>query len=143
MMAGIRGKNTRPEILIRKVLHRAGLRFRMHVGELPGKPDIVLPRWRAVIQVQGCFWHGHDCHLFRLPKTRREFWEAKIAGNRARDAAARAALAEFGWRQLEVWECALKGRTRLSSGVVDTQILVWVRSPSVSAEIRGRHEIAA
>jgi DNA mismatch endonuclease (patch repair protein) len=97
MMAGIRGKNTRPEILIRKVLHRAGLRFRMHVGELPGKPDIVLPRWRAVIQVQGCFWHGHDCHLFRLPKTRREFWEAKIAGNRARDAAARAALAEFGW----------------------------------------------
>lgn len=137
MMAGIRGKNTRPEIFVRKMLHGAGLRFRLHVGELPGKPDIVLPRWRAVIQVQGCFWHGHDCHLFRVPATRPEFWATKIAGNRARDGAARAELAALGWRQLSVWECSLKGRERLPAEVVLQQILAWLQRDVMVGDVRG------
>ena len=137
MMAGIRGKNTRPEIIVRRLLHRAGFRFRLHARDLPGRPDIVLPRWRAVIQVHGCFWHGHDCHLFRMPGTRSEFWEAKIAGNRARDAAVRVALASLGWRQLEVWECALKGRTRLPAEAVAIVMSDWLNSNRPAGEIRG------
>jgi len=137
MMAGIRGKNTRPEIVVRQLLHRAGFRFRLHVRDLPGRPDMVLPRWRAVIQVHGCFWHGHDCHLFRLPRTRREFWEAKIAGNRARDAASQAALSDLCWRQLQVWECALKGRTQLPSEVLATSMTNWLNGNASSGEIRG------
>ena len=138
MMAGIRGKNTRPEILVRQLLHRIGFRFRLHARDLPGRPDIVLPKWRAVIQVHGCFWHGHDCHLFRLPGTRRAWWEAKIAGNRARDALARTALAELGWRQLEVWECALKGRTRLPVDGISTRLSSWLKGDRTSDEISGR-----
>jgi len=78
-MAAIKSGNTKPEIFIRSMLHRAGFRFRINVKNLPGKPDIVLPKYRAVILVHGCFWHGHNCHLFKLPKTRTEFWEAKIS----------------------------------------------------------------
>src|SRR4051812_22955527 len=85
MMAGIRGKNTKPEILIRGVLHKAGFRFRLHAKHLPGKPDLVLAKYHAAILVNGCFWHGHDCHLFRWPSTKKEFWRAKILKNRAND----------------------------------------------------------
>lgn len=137
MMAGIRGKNTRPEIIVRRLLHRAGFRFRLHARDLPGRPDIVLPRWRAVIQVHGCFWHGHDCHLFRMPGTRREFWEAKIAANRGRDAASRVALADLGWRQLEVWECALKGGTRSPADAVAEIISDWLKSDRTVGKISG------
>ena len=109
MMAGIRGRNTRPELVIRKALHARGFRYRLHVAGLPGKPDIVLPRFRAVIFVHGCFWHGHDCPLFRLPATRSEFWEAKISRNRERDREVLGALKTTGWRCLTVWECAIRG----------------------------------
>lgn len=85
MMSGIRGTNTRPERHIRSLLHRQGFRFRLHARELPGRPDIVLPRCRAVVFVHGCFWHGHGCPFFRLPGTRREFWQAKMERNRAND----------------------------------------------------------
>ncbi len=78
MMSGIRGKNTKPELVIRSALHRAGYRFRLHTRSLPGKPDLVLPKYRAAIFVNGCFWHGHDCHLFKWPGTRKDFWRAKI-----------------------------------------------------------------
>lgn len=112
MMSGIRGKDTKPELAIRRGLHALGFRYRLHARDLPGKPDIVLPRWRAVIFVHGCFWHGHDCHLFKWPKTRTEFWRQKITTNRQNDEKAVAALHAQGWRVLIVWECALKGRTR-------------------------------
>ncbi|HEV2627679.1 MAG TPA: very short patch repair endonuclease [Pseudolabrys sp.] len=84
-MSRIRGKDTKPEMLLRRGLHAAGLRFRLHGAKLPGKPDIVFPKYHAVILIHGCFWHGHDCPLFRMPATRPEFWAKKISGNRERD----------------------------------------------------------
>lgn len=137
MMAGIRGTNTKPELLLRKGLHARGFRFRLHDRSLPGKPDIVLPRYRAVIFAHGCFWHGHGCHLFKWPSTRPEFWQAKIARNRAVDSRARVALAMAGWRQAIVWECALKGRTRLPPSDVISVCADWLNSGRQSIEIEG------
>jgi DNA mismatch endonuclease, patch repair protein len=113
MMAGIGPANTKPELLLRRALHALGWRYRLHDRHLRGKPDLVFPGRRAVIFVNGCFWHGHACHLFRWPSTRPEFWEAKIGGNIARDSRVRASLGEAGWRVADVWECTLKGRERL------------------------------
>ncbi|WP_027155579.1 very short patch repair endonuclease [Mesorhizobium sp. WSM2561] len=138
MMAGIRGTNTKPELILRRGLHALGFRFRLHDSALPGKPDIVFPRFRAVILAHGCFWHGHDCHLYRLPSTRPEFWEAKIVRNRGVDARAAAALTELGWRQGIVWECALKGRSRLPLEKVIDECAAWLNSSSPALEIRGR-----
>ena len=112
MMAGIRGKNTRPELIVRRMLHAAGFRYRLHDRSLPGKPDLVFARRKAVIFVNGCFWHGHDCHLFRWPGTRTEFWREKISTNIRRDRHTRDQLAALGWRVGEIWECSLKGRER-------------------------------
>jgi len=112
MMAGIRGRDTAPEMLIRSGLHRMGFRFRLHDRKLPGRPDLVFASRRAVIEVRGCFWHGHDCHLFHWPGTREEFWHQKIAGNIGRDRRNRDALIDAGWRIAEVWECQLRGRGR-------------------------------
>lgn len=137
MMAGIRGTNTKPELLLRKGLHAAGFRYRLHDGTLPGKPDIVLPRHRAVVFAHGCFWHGHDCHLFKSPATRPEFWQAKIARNREVDSLAEAALRQIGWRRAVVWECALKGRTRLPPGQVIDRLAGWIRKGEDCLEIRG------
>ena len=108
MMSGIRAKNTRPEILIRKALHGAGLRFRLHDKKLPGKPDIVLPKYRTVLFVNGCFWHGHRCRVFKWPKTRTKFWKDKITGNMARDKKSLAILGAMGWRTLTIWECEIR-----------------------------------
>lgn len=108
-MSRIRGRDTRPELLIRRGLHARGYRFRLHVKDLPGRPDVVFPKHRAVLFVHGCFWHGHNCHLFRMPATRTDFWASKIDANRSRDARASAALAEAGWRALTVWECSMRG----------------------------------
>lgn len=105
MMSGIRGKNTAPEMLVRSIAHRLGLRFRLHDRRLPGCPDLVLPRHRAVILVQGCFWHRHDCRLAAMPKTRTAFWAAKFEANQRRDRRNRNQLEQQGWRVLEVWEC--------------------------------------
>ncbi|RWQ14820.1 very short patch repair endonuclease [Mesorhizobium sp.] len=137
MMAGIRGTNTKPELILRHGLHALGFRFRLHDRKLPGRPDIVLPRYRAVIFAHGCFWHGHDCHLFRMPSTRPEFWEAKIVKNREMDVRAFDALAKLGWRLGTVWECALKGRTRLPLEDVIGECADWLRSDVPSLEIRG------
>lgn len=112
MMAGIRSANTRPEMLVRRGLHALGYRYRLHVRQLPGKPDLVFPSRRAVIFVHGCFWHGHGCSLFRWPSTRQEFWRSKIGANIARDGMTRERLIGTGWRVLELWECALRGRDR-------------------------------
>jgi DNA mismatch endonuclease (patch repair protein) len=137
MMSGIRGKNTKPELQIRKGLHRLGFRYRLHVKTLPGKPDIVFPRYRAVIFVHGCFWHGHNCHMFKKPKTRPNFWLSKIAANRARDALAYELLSEAGWRISEVWECAVKGRLKMPLETVVGQCADWLKSDRASIDIRG------
>ncbi|MEF3082714.1 very short patch repair endonuclease [Luteimonas sp. SMYT11W] len=109
MMAGIRGKNTKPELTIRRWLHADGFRFRLFRRDLPGRPDIVLPRWNVVVFAHGCFWHGHQgCSYFRLPKTRPEFWESKIRRNAERDHEAIGRLEEAGWRIAVIWECALR-----------------------------------
>lgn len=110
MMAGIGPRNTKPELLVRRGLHVLGYRYRLHDRKLPGKPDLVFAGRRAVIFVNGCFWHGHDCHLFRWPTTRPAFWRDKIGGNVRRDTTTRARLAALGWRVADVWECTLRGK---------------------------------
>ncbi len=137
-MSGIRGKDTRPEMVLRRGLHTLGFRYRLHDRRLPGRPDLCFPKHRAVIFVNGCFWHGHDCHLFRLPTTRREFWQQKIEGNRERDAATRTALLAGGWRVLTVWECALKGRHRLLLDEVLDAAANWLANGSEEGIIAGR-----
>ncbi|SHF06030.1 T/G mismatch-specific endonuclease [Thermomonas hydrothermalis] len=134
-MSGIRGQNTKPEILVRSLLHREGFRFRLHVRELPGKPDIVLPKYRAAIFVHGCFWHGHDCPLYRLPGTRPDFWRNKIDRNRASDRRARDALLAAGWRVAVVWECALRG-AGTDPGKVGQRLAVWLHGNEPETEIR-------
>lgn len=111
-MSNIRGRDTRPEMLIRRGLHARGLRYRLQDRSLPGRPDLVFPKYRAVILVHGCFWHGHTCPMFRLPGTRPEFWTAKIDANRARDVRAAEALSAQDWRVLTIWECSLRGTAR-------------------------------
>lgn len=114
-MSGIRGKDTKPEVAVRRLLHAVGFRFRLHRKDLPGKPDLVLPKHRVAIFVHGCFWHGHEsCDLFRLPKSRTDFWAKKISSNRARDKRNQLQLLEEGWRIIEVWECAINKARRLS-----------------------------
>ncbi len=137
MMAGIRGKDTKPEILIRQGLHRKGYRFRLHRVGLPGRPDLVFPSRQAVIMVHGCFWHGHDCHLFKWPSSRQEFWHGKITRNRQKDGESENALLRKGWRVLTVWECALKGRTRQPLERVIDQCAAWLETSTERAEITG------
>jgi len=109
LMSRIRGANTKPEIFVRRMLHRAGFRYRLGGAGLPGRPDIVLPRYRAVIFVNGCFWHRHDCPKGRsLPKTNADFWRSKLARNQERDHAIIEELKRLGWRVLVVWECELR-----------------------------------
>lgn len=137
IMAAIRGKNTKPEMMVRQGLHARGLRYRLHVRTLPGSPDLVFPFRRAALFVHGCFWHGHDCHLFRMPSTRPEFWAGKIARNCEVDARSAAALVEAGWRVGVIWECALKGRARLPLVTVLDTCAMWVRGKALTLEIRG------
>jgi DNA mismatch endonuclease, patch repair protein len=137
-MSRIRGKDTKPELALRHGLHARGLRYRLHCKNLPGRPDMVFPRYCAVVLVHGCFWHGHDCSLFKLPATRREFWAAKIEGNRVRDARDLGSLAAAGWRVLTVWECALKGPARLLADTVLADIAAWLNTEEPTRTIQGR-----
>lgn len=130
MMSGIRGKDTKPEWVVRRALHARGFRYRLHVRDLPGRPDIVLPRYRAVVFVHGCFWHGHDCPLFRWPKTRPGFWRAKIGRNQSNDQKHLIALRDAGWRVAIVWECALRND-------VGDALAEWIGSDGAICEIRG------
>ena len=108
-MSRIKGKNTKPEMLVRKFLHAHGFRYRLHVRNLPGKPDIVLPKYKTVIFVHGCFWHGHEgCKYYVVPKTRTEWWQNKIAGNQKNDEKKKADLELVGLCVIEVFECELK-----------------------------------
>jgi len=113
MMANIRGRDTKPEMLVRRMLHGAGYRYRLHDGQMPGRPDIVLPRHRVAILVHGCFWHRHSgCRLCTTPATRAEFWRDKFSANVERDQRNSASLVTSGWRVATIWECALKGKAR-------------------------------
>jgi DNA mismatch endonuclease, patch repair protein len=108
MMAGIHGKNTKPELQVRKYLHGRGLRYRLHAKELPGKPDLVFPKYKVVVFVHGCFWHHHPkCRFAYIPKTNTAFWLEKLQGNRERDAKKIAELNKLGWKSFVVWECSL------------------------------------
>ncbi len=107
-MAAIRGKDTTPEMVLRRALHKEGFRFRLQVRALPGRPDIVLPKYRLAIFVHGCFWHRHNCPAFVWPTTRARFWREKLEGNVTRDYGARAALRRAGWRTMVIWECELR-----------------------------------
>jgi len=135
MMSGIRGTNTRPELLIRRGLHCRGFRYRLHDRKLPGKPDMAFAAFRSVIFVNGCFWHGHECHLFKWPATREEFWRQKICRNRDKDRENREALRSAGWRILTIWECAMKGRYRRSIDNVHNLAAEWLRSGVGDSEI--------
>jgi DNA mismatch endonuclease, patch repair protein len=127
-MSRIRGKDTKPELLLRRGLHALGFRFRLHRKELPGRPDLVFPARRAVIFVHGCFWHGHSCPMCKIPTTRIGIWSAKIAANRRRDEAALEKLRSVGWRALVVWECALRGKSRLPYSEAITRSAAFLRS---------------
>ena len=137
MMAGIRGKDTQPELAVRSALHARGFRFRLHRRDLPGNPDLVFPKHRAVVFVHGCFWHGHDCHLFRWPKTRPEFWRRKIESNVERDRRRHIELVSSGWRVATIWECVLKGRGRIPISVVAERCAEWLQSDRKELVLRG------
>jgi DNA mismatch endonuclease (patch repair protein) len=141
-MSRIRGRDTKPELLVRRGLHALGLRFRVNRKDLPGKPDLVFPRFRAIIFVHGCYWHGHDCPRFKLPSTRREFWAAKISKNKQRDQRASERLLESGWRVLTVWECSLVGPARRNFADVMGFCERFVRTRECSSELSGDWERA-
>jgi len=108
MMSRVKGKDTRQEVEIRKRLFALGFRYRLHDKKLPGTPDIILPKYRAVIFIHGCFWHVHDCHLFRWPSSKKAFWKKKLSGNKKRDIENITKLMKLGWRVLVIWECAYR-----------------------------------
>lgn len=138
IMASVAGKNTQPEHFIRKLLFGMGYRFRLHDKKLPGKPDIVLKKYNAIILVNGCFWHGHTCHLFKgLPKTKTDFWQAKISKNKSRDLSNISKLQSLGWRTCIVWECALKRKHRLSTDSIVELLEGWLNSTDQTLEIYG------
>lgn len=136
-MAAIKGSHTKPELTVRRALHAAGLRYRLHVKDLPGKPDLVFPKHCAAVFIHGCFWHQHSCHLFKWPATRKEFWEQKIGRNVANDLRATEKLRALGWRVAIVWECALKGKTRLDEGEAMQILASWIKSSEESLIIEG------
>lgn len=137
MMSGIQGKDTKPEMQIRTALHGLGYRYKLHNKNLPGKPDLVFPKYHAVLFVHGCFWHLHNCHLFKWPSTRKEFWMKKITGNKERDIQNIQKLKKRDWRILIVWECSLKGKNRQDFNSIIEKITNWLESGSNKIEITG------
>jgi DNA mismatch endonuclease (patch repair protein) len=134
MMSGIRGKNTRPELALRRALHARGFRFRLHSGKVHGRPDLVLPKHRAVVFVHGCFWHRHEgCRYATVPATRPEFWRAKFDANVARDRTVRTTLLDGGWRVATVWECALRKPDQVAASA--ELLSTWLLSDEDQIEI--------
>ena len=134
MMAGIKGKDTKPELALRRALHARGFRFRLHAKKVPGRPDLAFPKHRAVVFVHGCFWHRHvKCRYTTTPSTRPDFWQAKFEANVVRDSGFRATLLESGWRVATVWECALRKPDQV---VASAELLSgWLVSDDVQIEI--------
>lgn len=141
-MSHIRGRDTKPEMLIRRELHGRGLRYRLHDRTLQGCPDLVFPRYRAVIFIHGCFWHMHRCSLSKVPTTRRDFWIKKLESNVNRDKNALSALQNEGWRVLIVWECALRGPGSKELIELFTSIDSYIREGNTSLlEIVGKTDM--
>lgn len=136
-MAAIKGRNTKPELTIRKSLYKKGFRYRVNVNDLPGKPDLVFSRYKAVLFVNGCFWHKHNCSLFKWPKTRQEFWYKKISGNVANDKKKISILQDRGWRVGIIWECSIKGKNKLSLDDAIQAIIEWLKSEQETFVIQG------
>ena len=140
IMSGIRSKNTKAEVEIRKRLFATGFRYRLHDKKLPGKPDIIFPRYKAIIFIHGCFWHVHNCALFRWPADNKQFWKTKLTRNRGKDLNNNDALKKLGWRILVIWECAFRGAGKIREKEIDSIIkkaVKWLNSKSRLREIRG------
>lgn len=127
-MGKIRSVNTKPEVVVRKFLYSKGFRYRLHSSELPGKPDIVLPKYKAIVQINGCFWHKHECKFMRIPLSNSDYWENKLKRNSDRDARNNGLLVEQGWRVLIVWECAIKYASKESLKKTLEGIENWLKS---------------
>lgn len=136
MMSSIRGKDTQPEILVRKALHARGYRYRLHVKGLPGRPDMVFPKYRAVIMINGCFWHRHNCKMFHWPKSNGKFWREKLGRNAQNDRKNIDALLREDWRVQVVWECALRGEGRLTEAMLISRLSRWITSRTRFSEIK-------
>lgn len=137
-MSRVKGKNTKPELHVRSLLHKAGFRFRLSSDKAPGSPDIILLKYKAIILVHGCFWHGHDCSRFSWPQSNEDFWKKKIEGNQKRDARYLKELNEAGWRVCVVWECALRGKGRVEDENIGKRFTTWLLSERKLFSIRGR-----
>lgn len=137
IMARIHGKDTTIEILVRKALFSKGYRYRINDKKLPGCPDVVLKKYRAVLFVHGCFWHVHTCHIFRAPASNEKYWSEKLDRNKSRDIETTKKLMDMGWRVLIVWECALKGKNKKDFGKLIDEIETWLHGDSVRSEISG------
>ena len=129
-MSGIGTANTKPEIVVRKLLFSMGYRFRLQRKDLPGKPDLVLPRHEVAVFVNGCFWHCHECHLFKWPKSNPQFWKKKILGNRERDKRNTKSLRSLGWHVMTVWECAVRGKSDSQLESLAYRMSDWIESPA-------------
>lgn len=128
MMAGIKSKDTKPEMIIRKGLHKKGFRYRLHAKDLPGNPDLFLRKYNAAIFVHGCFWHAHNCHLFKLPKTRTAFWKKKLEDNKKRDDRNISILLNNNYRVCVIWECAIKNINDDAINKVIDNLAAWMQS---------------
>jgi DNA mismatch endonuclease (patch repair protein) len=136
-MSRIRGVNTKPELQVRKLLFASGFRYRLNLATLPGKPDLVFPKYHAVAFVHGCFWHGHRCHLFKVPETNQQFWLRKIEANRDNDLRKLRELRREGWRVLTIWECALRGRQKLDPTAIAAAAGDWLKAEGTTLTLRG------
>lgn len=144
MMAGIRGTDTKPERMVRMALFAAGFRYRKNCRDLPGKPDIKLTKYRAVILVHGCFWHGHDCRYFRIPSSNADFWAKKIGHNRERDARDILALTQSGWRVCVIWECATRKSAKNSDFATIISLLTeWIKGKEPFIELYNTEAMTA
>ena len=137
-MSRVKGKNTKPELHVRSLLHGAGFRFRLSSDKVPGKPDIILPKYKAVILVHGCFWHGHDCPRFSWPQSNKAFWRKKIEGNRARDRRYLEELSEVGWRVCVVWECSIRGSGKKSNQNMANRLIAWLMSDARTLVLKSK-----
>ena len=127
MMGAIKGKDTFPELSVRRALHAKGFRFRLHEKSLAGKPDLVLPKWKAVVFVHGCFWHQHGCSNSNIPTTRREFWSEKLQSNVRRDGLHAKHLLDEGWRVAVVWECSIRQELKLGQTGLFEELSIWLK----------------